>query len=438
MVAALAAARQGGRVLLLEKAAELSGNTTLSTGLIPAAGTRFQREVGVLDDTPELMVRDILEKNHHESDPILTRKLCDTSAELIEWLVDEIGCELICYTDFLYPGQRRFRMHGPPRGYGAALVRQLERAIEKDSHIELRMGTAARGLVWDDERVVGVMTNAGAIEAGAVVLALNGFAGNAQMVLEYLGPEAASALYYGSPNNTGEGICWGAALGGEVAHMGSYQGHASVAEPEGPLVTWGLVTNGAILVNRRGQRFGCESQGYSEFTRAVLAQPGDEAWEIFDQAVYDASRGTRFEEVIEAGKVVRSETLEELAAVLGLPSDELRSSVESTNRAASGEALDPFGRIDFANGLLEPPFCGVRVCGALFHTQGGLKVDPDARVLGSDSTPIPGLYAGGGTAAGISGNGSEGYLAGNGLLTALGLGKIAGETATSDARAGVR
>jgi fumarate reductase flavoprotein subunit len=188
-------------------------------------------------------------------------------------------------------------------------------------------------------------------------------------------------------------------------------------------------------VNRHGRRFGDESRGYSEFAREVLAQPGGEAWEIFDKRVYEASRGTRFEEVISAGKVVQGETPEGLAAALGLPVDELAVTLKSVGRMANGEESDPLGRGSFADGLSDPPFYGIHVCGALFHTQGGLKVDTSARVLRPDSSPIPGLYAGGGTAVGISGRGAEGYLAGNGLLAALGLGKIAGEAALTESRA---
>jgi fumarate reductase flavoprotein subunit len=79
-----------------------------------------------------------------------------------------------------------------------------------------------------------------------------------------------------------------------------------------------------------------------------------------------------------------------------------------------------------------PPYGLIKVEGALFHTQGGLLVDGDAAVL-RGGRPIPGLYAAGGAAAGISGHGAAGYLAGNGLLGVLGLGYLAG---TAAARAG--
>ena len=429
MIAALAAAGCGARVLVLEKGEEAAGNTVRSTGLIPAAGTRFQRDAGILEDTPELMAEDILKKNSYESDPTLTRLLCEESASLVEWLVDEAGCEMICYTDFLYPGQSRFRMHGPKKSYGKELLAQLERALTENPRIELSKSTPATDLVWDGTRVSGVSTTDGTVEARAVILALNGFGGNKEMVEEYLGRGAAEALYFGSPNNTGEGIRWGMALGAATEHMRSYQGHASVAMPDGPLVTWGVVVNGAILVNRFGRRFGCETVGYSEYAGAVLSQPQGEAWEIFDKEVYEASRGTRLEEVIEAGKVVGSETLDGLAQTFGLPEDALTESVDSVNRAARGDEVDPFGRDKFAHGPLKPPFYGIHVRGALFHTQGGLRVDTEARVVRPDGTVIPGLYAGGGTAVGISGKGYKGYSSGNGLLAATALGKIAGEVA---------
>jgi fumarate reductase flavoprotein subunit len=432
MVAALAAAGRGLDVLIFEKGDEPAGNTARSTGLIPAAGTRLQREAGVLDDSPELMARDIFEKNSYESNPEITRLLCEESGPLVEWLVDDVGCEMLCYTDFLYPGQSRHRMHGPEESYGSELVRQLESAIRDEPRIELRTDTPVEELLWDGSRITGVETADGTAEAGAVILALNGFGGNREMVREYLGQEAAAALYYGSPNNTGEGIRWGVALGAATEHMGSYQGHASVAFPDGPLVTWAVVVNGAILVNRRGERFGCETVGYSEYAGAVMAQPGGEAWEVFDEEVREASRGTRFDEVEVAGKVHRFENLEELAETFGLPAGTLSATVKQANRAARGEARDPFGRLEFSGGPLEPPFYGIQVRGALFHTQGGLKVDTSARVLRPNGGHVPGLYAGGGTAVGVSGSGYRGYSSGNGLLAATVLGKIAGETASGE------
>jgi len=96
---------------------------------------------------------------------------------------------------------------------------------------------------------------------------------------------------------------------------------------------------------------------------------------------------------------------------------------------ARGKSKDSFGR-DFTKGkVLEPPYRAVKVSGALFHTQGGLVVDKDARVRRTDGSLLPNLFAAGGAARGISGPGNSGYLAGNGLLAATVLGRLSGRAA---------
>jgi fumarate reductase flavoprotein subunit len=101
--------------------------------------------------------------------------------------------------------------------------------------------------------------------------------------------------------------------------------------------------------------------------------------------------------------------------------------------AASGDTADEFGRTNFGFGPLHAPYCVAKVSPGLFHTQGGVQVDAHARVVRPDGSPIKGLFAGGGVAAGVSGlAGAEGYASGNGLLTAVGLGYLAGITSARD------
>ena len=100
--------------------------------------------------------------------------------------------------------------------------------------------------------------------------------------------------------------------------------------------------------------------------------------------------------------------------------------VEALKRAG-GE--DRFGRAFVGRPALAPPFCGVKVTGALFHTQGGLVVDDEARVVWEDGGKAENLFAAGGAAAGVSGSRASGYLSGNGLLTATTLGRSAGRAA---------
>jgi fumarate reductase flavoprotein subunit len=78
--------------------------------------------------------------------------------------------------------------------------------------------------------------------------------------------------------------------------------------------------------------------------------------------------------------------------------------------------------------VLQAPFHAIKVTGALFHTQGGLDIDAQTRVLRQDGTPLPNLLAAGGAARGVSGQEVWGYLSGNGLLSAIAGGHMAAHT----------
>ncbi len=430
LVAAMAAAQQGREVVVFEKQVRPLSNTARSGGMIPAAGTRFQREAGI-EETPEDLAADILRKNHHTSNPEITLHLARTAPGMVEWLVDEVGVNLVFIDDFKYPGHSQYRMHAPPSRTGEALVADLRRAVENHPSAELISGASAVNLVADvEDNVRGVVVEHGGrverVHAKKVILACNGFAGNPEMVAQYC-PQVANALYFGGEGNTGEGILWGIGLGGAVEFMDAFQAHASVAAPHGILITYAIIMEGGFQVNQAGRRFGNESSGYSEQALEVLTQPGGVAWDIYDRRLHLLGMSfADYREAVEAGAVHQGDTIEALAAALQLPPEALAETLVSYHASAGGSA-DPFGRPDCQR--LEPPFYGVKVTGALFHTQGGLKVDAHARVLRVSGEPIPNLYAGGGVAAGISGHRASGYFSGNGLLTALGYGWLAGRHA---------
>ena len=95
---------------------------------------------------------------------------------------------------------------------------------------------------------------------------------------------------------------------------------------------------------------------------------------------------------------------------------------------AEQNTVDTFGRKFNSKNRLHPPYYAVKVTGALFHTQGGLLIDGQARVIQKNGSVIQGLYACGGAACGVSGPDVAGYLSGNGLLTAISLGYVAGKS----------
>ncbi|MEO0914753.1 MAG: FAD-dependent oxidoreductase, partial [Pseudomonadota bacterium] len=131
MIAALSATDAGGEVLVIEADPVPSGSTALSAGLIPAAGTRFQKEAGIEDD-PSLLAADIQRKAHGENPQALVDTLAENAAPCIEWLSDRHGLPFSVVTDFDYPGHARRRMHGLPTRAGRELVDRLRSACEAE------------------------------------------------------------------------------------------------------------------------------------------------------------------------------------------------------------------------------------------------------------------------------------------------------------------
>ncbi len=423
LTAALAAQEAGQSVLVLERDRVPSGSTALSAGLIPAAGTAQQRAAGI-DDTAEEFASDILRKAAGEPDRALVETVSNHAAAVIEWLTTVHQLPFTVVDDFDYPGHSHRRMHGLPSRSGADLINALRETCEAQD-VLIATERVVESLYVNEGRMAGALavTPDGAKEAigcQKLILACNGFGGNRAMVRE-LTPAIADALYFGHDGNQGDAIQWGKALGAQLADLGSYQGHGNVAHPHGILITWAVITQGGFQVNTHGDRFWDESQGYSEAARYVLEQPDGIAYAIFDERIAGvAGQFKDFQDAESQGAIKRADSVSELAALIGVDADRLQASFDSA------KSTDKFGRTFNRALALKPPFCAVKVTGALFHTQGGLKVGRDARVLRRDGTPFANFFATGGAAGGVSGSGDSGYLSGNGLLCAAVLGHLAG------------
>ena len=437
LVAALAARGEGADVLVLERDRVPSGSTALSSGMIPACGTRLQSEAGV-NDSPAIMAADILHKAEGKTDQGMVEAICRASGPAIDWLIYDLAIELTLVKGFLYPGHSRLRMHAPPSRAGEHLIGNLTRAIER-AGVDLMTNAHVTDLAVDkDARITGVRIrrpdgSTEQIGCDSLILACNGYGGNPELVRQHV-PDMADALYFGHPGNRGDAIIWGADLGAHLKHLGAYQGHGSVAQPHNILITWALMMEGGIQVNTDGNRFSNEHRGYSEQARAVMAQPGGIAWNIYDDRLHHLGRDfDDYGQADKAGAILRAANLRELAEKLVIPATALENTLDEVVACAHGRD-DHFGRNFKEKPALKQPYYAVKVTGALFHTQGGIVVDENARALQADGHPFPNLFAGGGAACGVSGDSDRGYLSGNGLLTAVVLGRLAGVSAAQQVR----
>jgi fumarate reductase flavoprotein subunit len=341
--------------------------------------------------------------------------------------------------DFDYPGHSVRRMHGLPTRSGQELVDRLCRAVEQTDVTLVTSATVVALYVDHDQSIRGVEIERPdrsheAIGCSALVLACNGYGGNRDLIARHI-PAMSGALYFGHPGNRGDAILWGEAIGARLAHLSGYQGHGSVAQPHGILITWATIMEGGFQVDASGARFSDEGRGYSEQAEDVIARSGSVAFTIFDERIAGIARQFEdFRQAEAAGAITEAATIDELAGKLRLPAAALAATALQVDAVKRGEKADRYGRVLAGVPVLAPPFKGVKVTGALFHTQGGLVVNGEASVMTETRGPAPNLFAAGGAAAGVSGSTAGGYLSGNGLLTATVLGRTAGSAAARAAK----
>lgn len=435
LAAALAASDAGAGVLVVERDASTMGSTGMSTGLIPAAGTRFQKERGI-EDSPELFAHDILRKAKQETDADIALALARESAQTVEQLVDRHKVQLSLVDSFLYPGHSVKRMHGTPNRTGEELIAGMLSACDRAGADILNDARAANLFADSTGRIHGVRivrpdATTEDIGCDALVLACCGFAGDRDMLARHI-PEILGAEFFGHPGNKGDAIRWGLELGAAVHDMGAYQGHGGLAAGHGIPILWPLIMEGGFQVNSSGERFSHEALGYSEQAMNVVSQPGNVAWDIYDARLHRLMLEFQdYRDAVDARAIMSAPDIDGLARVTGLPATAVARTITDVAAMTRGELACPFGRDFTGKPPLTPPYYAVRVKGALFHTQGGLVVDRRARVLRSDGVAMPNLFAGGGAARGVSGPGAWGYMAGNGLLTATTFGRLAGQSAAA-------
>ncbi|SFP29931.1 fumarate reductase flavoprotein subunit [Variovorax sp. PDC80] len=444
--AAIEAARRGASVLLLEKTALYGGSTRMCGGAFAFAGTEVQRR-NEIPDSAQLLEQDLLEAGKHRNDKALVHVYAERQYETYEWLqamglrfdkVSLSGSQSVPRNHSIDPVLVLETLHAQ------ALVAGV--AYRAGAHVE-RLLTEGEG---DARRVIGVVLKDGErIGArGGVVIATGGFS-RAPDLVERFAPHLREARPMGGHGNTGDGLRMAWALGADLIDLGYVKGTfgAPVAEPApgkeevAPRLVSAMY-RGAIIVNRAGRRFVNESVSYKTIGDRCLEQPELLGFQVFDQRVMDQSSPlptvADYKGALDAGLVKQADSLEALAAALGIDAAALRETVDAYNRACDGAEPDAFGRTSLSTGYGKPtrvetgPFYGLACTTGLTSTYCGLHIDVDARVLDVYKRPIEGLYATGEVMGGFHG---ETYMSGSSLAKGCIFGRLAAQHAVARAAA---
>jgi len=429
LAAAIMAADRGCRTMVIERSKELGGGAASESELIAAAGSRFQEAAGI-QDSPQRLVDDLLAATRHHLEHELVQALAPQGGPLVAWLADRCGARVALLPSLQAAGHTTPRLHAPGERGGADLVADLTRAATRHSRVTIRTGNTVDHLVRDDAGTVRAVAvrgdRRGAVQnlAGRILLACGGFAGNDELIASHA-PDVADLPPRGAARTGGDGLRLALAAGAGTRRLGACQVTPFLAMPGELAVTAPLVDLGGILVNQAGRRFVDETAASVPLARTVRAQPGHVAYLVFDERVAATARAADpfFAHVVLPRTGRRGATLADLAKQFEIDAEGLALTIDTYN-ANLDLGGDPFGR-ERSGKPLEPPLHAIRVTGARLRTLGGLAVDGAARVCDQAGQPIANLYATGGAAAGLAGDGTEGALEGTTTLAALGLARLA-------------
>jgi urocanate reductase len=464
LAAAVSASNAGAgkSVIVIEKAAAVGGSTSLSGGVIQAAGTKYEAEFKkVTDDTPEKHYQFYLQAGEGYVDNDLIKLLTDSAPAAIDWMVkqglDYVNTYSVSPNPEVDEQYRLPRIHVPSgagtqakSGTGANHIAVLNKVVT-DLGLEVLLQTTAKNLVVDAKGiVVGVNVDAGGknlmVKANkAVIIATSSFDHNKDMCkafsLQQLW-ELETGVCYTAPTNTGDGIKLGMTVGADLMGMGGTVGVEAVTMGADPLAE-GVTAVPGIWVNLQGQRFVNEASHYAYSVRAVFNQQQHKAWAIFDDkvramggAVLGGIWGPWTDDLkdeISKGKVFTGATLEELAKAIGVNESQLPVTVAQWNeQAASGEDK-LFGKKVGLQALETGPFYAAPVTSVNLGSCGGLKINTKCQVINTQGNPIAHLYAAGMAAGGFIGP----YYPGSGtaVLATVVLGRVSGENAAKETAA---
>jgi succinate dehydrogenase/fumarate reductase flavoprotein subunit len=473
LAAAYEAAKLGRKVILLEKNPQTGGSTSWSVGSITATNTPHQKKAGI-EDSADAHFEDLALHAGTlapRDNLILRRILADNTSAMLRWLMD-LGVVFVGPQS--EPPHRVPRMHSVvpnSKSFAYHLTRHCRRL-----DVDIRVNTVSEQFIVRDGRVIGVEAKLADgtmhqfLARNGVVLATGDYSGAPDLKAELASPDVALVDPV-NPTATGDGHRMARALDAIVLNGDIVRGpimrfipparpnFIQMLPPVKPLakmIAWSMdhlpqwllrpflmsflttalgpspeiYKEGGVLINKDGKRFTDE---LGKPNSAVAKQPDRVAWIVFDSSV--AKKFTGWPYFISTAPGVayayledyrrnradifhQSDTLEGLAARVGVPAENFIHSIDEYN--ASGRASRP----DLRQG---PFFALGPVKSYVVFTDGGLKVTEDLEVVRKDGSIIPGLYAAG--SAGQGGLLLEGH--GHHLGWAFISGRIAGRNAAS-------
>lgn len=447
MPAAIFAAQEGARVLVVEAADRIGGSFHLSSGMMSAAGTRLQAQKGI-HDTAQMHYDDVMRISHGTANPAIVRLAVDNAADTLHWLLD-LGFEALPEHPVITYGHEPYLV---PRTYwgadgGRTVLRALApayEAAEATGKVETWVSSPLVRLTTDGAgAVTGAIVSRGgeevAVKAAKVLLATGGFTANAELFSEL---SRGKPLWGGGyPYGQGTGHLAAVAAGSEIINQDTFlPGFAGVEDPASNGGYTALTITEPherlpweLYVDTKGARFLCED-GLSVDTRerALLDLPDMAFWAIWDQRI--AEEAPAFFTIPADDLAARFETLPgyrkadsiaELAAAIGIEVATLEATIGAYNDGIAKGTPDPMGREHRPLPIATGPFYAVKHVGWSITAFAGIRVGDELAVLDRAGKVIPNLYAAG-EIIGMGATSGNAFAGGMSVTPAMTFGRLLG------------
>lgn len=434
--AAITAADKGAKVLLVDKAPKgaTGGNSKVSGQAIQAT------------DDGEAMytyLRQLIGDYPNYDDEVL-RAYVDGTVDQYQWLVETMGADpdVLCpaeYWDF----EHRANFHTEPtkgfKGGKPGYAQNWDEFPDYEGHdhcfvlfvsgreadsafyqlcldnvakrdIEVWYQAPGKHLITDQEgKVIGcqIVKDGKLLNLkvnGGVVLATGGFEANKEMIANYM--QRPNAYCRAAVYNEGDGVKMGLEVGADLWHMSNGAAFMWGYQPEGnkSCTSPNQVTRG-ILVGPGGTRFMNEAaearHGRIDIGGSWIMMPTpNPTWFIIDADQIGGKMAATFSEgnerEIADGTILSGETIEDLAAAIGVPADALAKTVEDYNAAYDAGVDADYGRpIATMQPVKTGPFYALKLGPTMLNTQGGPRRNKFAQVVRPNGSPIQGLFSAG-------------------------------------------
>lgn len=430
LAAAVSAAEEGTSVLLLEKQADVGGNTRISGGFFAAVDPERQNRQGI-EDSVEKFYAQMMESGGPRTNPDLARVLVNEAGNALRWL-EGYGMRFQDEVIEIY-GAHWPRCHIPLMPAGEGYIYTLSSAASR-----LGVAVKVRARAERLERTADGAVRVRVAEPGGVhsytarrgvVIASGGFGANRAMIARFA-PNLADLTNDNTPGSTGEMLLEAERHGAALVNMDSVQCLPGCPPGRKLRIVLHSDVSRFILVNSQGRRFIREDGRRDVLRDAVLALPERYAYSIVDDEgfrSYNIVMRRNAVVGVETDDAWRGDTPEELARAMGLPPEALRKTIDDYNEGVRRKR-DAFGKssAELLHEIRKPPFWACFAGMTIHYTMGGLATDAKAQVLSESGEPVPGLFAAGEATGGVHGINRMGA---NGINDAVVFGRIAGRNA---------